>query len=72
VYGTNGVTQDPAIARLITSVATVSGGPVVCNSEALAFAESAPLENGQFWCVDGDGVKKEIAGALGSGVTACP
>jgi len=72
VCGTNGVTQDPAIARLVDSVATISGGTVVCNSTALEFAVSAPLENGQFWCVDGDGVKKEIAGALGSGVTACP
>lgn len=72
VCGTNGVTQDPVIARLIASVTTISGGTVVCNSEALAFAVSAELESGQHWCVDGDGVKKEIPSALSSGVTACP
>jgi len=72
VCGTNGVTQDPGIARLISSVTTASGGTVVCNSEALAFAVSAPLENGQYWCVDGDGVKKEIPNALTAVETTCP
>jgi prepilin-type N-terminal cleavage/methylation domain-containing protein len=72
VCGTNGVTQDPVVARLLTSVGTVSGGAVVCNSSPLEFAVSAPLENGGFWCVDGDGVKKEIAVALGTSVTMCP
>jgi len=76
VCGTNGVTQDPAIARLIASVTTISGGTVVCNSSPLEFAVSAPLENGQHWCVDGDGVKKEIPNALTTapapGQTLCP
>jgi prepilin-type N-terminal cleavage/methylation domain-containing protein len=71
VCGTNGITQDPTIVRLISSIGSVSGGPVICNGGALEFAVSAPLENG-FWCVDGDGVKKEIAVALGASVTLCP
>jgi len=70
--GTPAVAQDPVIARLITDIDAVSGGPVICNSTALEFAVSAPLENGQFWCVDGDGVKKEIAVALTFGETMCP
>ena len=71
VCGTNGATQDPAIARLLSSLTDASGGVVVCNSTQLEFAVSAPLEEG-FWCVDGDGVKKEIPAALTSGVTLCP
>jgi len=76
VCGTNGVTQDPVIARLIADIEVESGGSVICNSVALEFAVSAPLENGDFWCVDGDGVKKEIPSALATtpapGETLCP
>lgn len=72
VCGTGGVTQDPAIARLIGSIEALTGGTVECNSATGAFAVSAPLENGLFWCVDGDGVKREIPSALAAGVTACP
>lgn len=72
VCGTGGVPQDPAITGLIASIDEVSGGPVVCNGSTLEFAVSAPLGNGQFWCVDGDGAKREIPAALTAGETLCP
>jgi len=72
VCGSNGATQDLVIARLLASVGVISGEEPICNSTAQEFAVSAPLENGQFWCVDGDGVKKEIPNALTAVETTCP
>ena len=71
VCGTGGVTQDPAVVNLLASLEEVSGVTPVCNGSALEFAVSTQLSNG-FWCVDGNGAKKEIPAALTPGQTLCP
>ncbi len=47
-----------------------AGVGTVCNTSATAWAASAPLKSGGFWCVDSTGQSKVETSALGSG-TVC-
>ena len=52
-----------------------SGTSIVCGSSGTAYAMKATLNNGgtaAYWCVDSKGTSKQIAGAIGASVTACP
>ena len=73
VCSSNGATQSAVIVDIITSIESLSTGPVVCNSDAGIYAISAPLET-NFWCVDSTGVRKEIGAALTTSPAqlACP
>lgn len=71
VCGSNAATQSPGIIDMITSVELFSAGPVVCNSDTLEFAASAPL-NSNFWCVDNTGTSRETLRDLNPGELVCP
>lgn len=55
-----------------------SGTTIVCGATVgppAAYAVKATLSNGgvaAYWCVDSAGTSKQIAGAIGASVTACP
>jgi prepilin-type N-terminal cleavage/methylation domain-containing protein len=72
VCGSNGVTQSPTIASIIASTQTFATVTVVCNSDVETYALSVPLRSGPHWCADSAGRRVELAGALSSGVLACP
>jgi len=68
-----GAGQTAEIARLVTSIETLSAGSVVCNSTAGEYAASVELPSGIHWCVDSTGAHKEIAAALVADTDyACP
>ncbi len=75
-YDSNGnytsmCTLDTNVSRGVTAAGTAGGGTGVCNSSSSAWAASAPLKAGNFWCVDSTGNSKTHANALGAGVV-CP
>jgi len=72
VCGSNGATVAPEIAGIIASINSVSSSTVVCNSSAIEYAASIPLEGTVHWCVDSIGNKKEIPNALTVGQRQCP
>lgn len=59
------------IAPLVTDANLASGGAVVINSTATAYAASSALKTGGFFCVDSTGQAKLNAAALGA-ATVCP
>lgn len=63
VCGSNGATQSPEIATLITSIGTIASSTVVCNSDVSSYALSVPLGT-VHWCIDSTGAHREIAAAL--------
>jgi prepilin-type N-terminal cleavage/methylation domain-containing protein len=71
VCGTGGYSQSPEIAYLITSIESMSS-PVVCNSSEYAYAISVPLVEGDHWCINDLGGRKQIANPLNPGQLACP
>ncbi len=73
VCGTGGETQSTVIAGIVTSINALASSTMVCNSEATAFAVSAPVNAGH-WCIDSTGEKGVIPSALTTGPaqTACP
>ena len=50
-----------------------TGTTIVCGSSGTAYAMKAEL-NGDtaYWCVDSKGTSKQVTGAIGASVTACP
>ncbi len=74
-YDTNGnytaVCSDTLVSRGVTAAGTAGGGTGVCNNASGAWAASAPLKTGSYWCVDSTGNSKTHASALGT-ATACP
>jgi prepilin-type N-terminal cleavage/methylation domain-containing protein len=83
VYDTNssyanvcGGSQDGTIAKAVTSVTAASGGTVVCNASAAAWAISSPLKvadgTSNYWCVDSNGNNAGQAAVLGAGDYQCP
>lgn len=77
LYDSNGnytaVCSDTTVSRGVTAAGTAGGGTGVCNSPSpgTAWAASAPLKTGSFWCVDSTGNSKGHASALGT-ATVCP
>ena len=71
VCGSNGATQSTVIAGLISSIETMSSSTVTCNSSPSAYAVSVPLGTAH-WCVNDQGIRKEIPNALNPGQLACP
>lgn len=63
VCGSNSVTQSTVVVGIITSIESLAGGSVTCNSDTGSYAVSVPL-NSAHWCVDSTGAKKEITSAL--------
>ena len=71
VCGQNGVATSSELLQLVDSITTKSD-QFVCNSTSVAFAASAQVDDTTHLCVDSSGQQKEIAAALGAGVTLCP
>ncbi len=76
VCGANSAVQNVKIAQAIEHASSTVGAPGVCGApasgDAIAWAISSPLKNGQHWCVDSAGTAKEIASALELTDTVCP
>ncbi len=58
------------VTKVSTNISS-NGETMVCNASADAWAASAPLHGGGYWCADSTGVSKSETSALGS-ATACP
>ena len=71
VCGMNGVATATVLLSLSESLQTNSDD-FRCYSESTAFAASAALESGHYWCADSAGGKGEVAGPLAVGATVCP
>lgn len=77
-YTNNGtymdICADTAISKMITAARTAGGGLVSdspCNRNANAWAVSAKLKGGGFWCVDYLGKSKYENATIGA-ATTCP
>jgi prepilin-type N-terminal cleavage/methylation domain-containing protein len=76
VCGANSVTQNATVAQQVSAAGTAGGGSGVCgkpaSGAASAWAASAPLKSGGYWCVDSTGIAKAEASAIGATTVACP
>jgi prepilin-type N-terminal cleavage/methylation domain-containing protein len=74
VCGSNSVATSSEIAFILGSVANFSPEPVVCNSDNSAYAVSAAIIGGTYWCVDSLNNSKEILAPLDPSVPelVCP
>ena len=70
-----GVCSDARILSSITATNNASGGTIICNNSATAWAVSSPLRVSEgsnfYWCVDGSGAARAHATAIGT-ATVCP
>jgi prepilin-type N-terminal cleavage/methylation domain-containing protein len=73
VCGSNGVSQEPSIATILTALAASASSSLVCNSTTGSYAVSVPLGL-EHWCVDSTGSKRLIPAPLTSSPlqTVCP
>jgi prepilin-type N-terminal cleavage/methylation domain-containing protein len=71
VCGMNSVATATALLALSESL-QANSDDFRCYSDSTAFAASAALESGQYWCADSAGGKGEVAGPLALGATVCP
>ncbi|MEK7639115.1 MAG: prepilin-type N-terminal cleavage/methylation domain-containing protein [Patescibacteria group bacterium] len=73
VCGSNGFTQSPDVATLVTSINGLASSTLTCNSDTDEFAVSVPLGTAH-WCVDSLGTRKTIPVALATSPAelACP
>ncbi len=74
---TAGIFADTAssMSKYVDGTNYPSGTTIVCGSNSTAYAIKATLNNGgtaAYWCVDSTGASKQVTGAIGSSVTACP
>ncbi len=75
-YDTNGnyttvCTSDTNVAKGVAAAGTAGGGAGVCTNASTAWAASAPLKTGGYWCVDSTGTSVARVTALGA-ATVCP
>jgi len=69
------VCADGQVVKLLDDASQKGAGNTTsdaCYDVAGAYAASAPLKSGGFWCVDSTGVSKSEAATLGVNVTVCP
>lgn len=74
VCGSNSVATSSVITTILDSLTSFAPEPVVCNSDAGAYAVSAGTAVGTYWCVDSLNSSKEILAPLDASVPelACP
>ena len=66
------VCTNPNVSSAVAQAGTAGGTPPgVCNANANAWAASAAMRAGGFWCVDSTGKAASSTTALGAG-TVCP
>lgn len=79
-YSTSAVCTGGMFADTASSMATYvntanypTGTTIVCGSNGTAYAIKAELAGDTaYWCVDSTGASKQVSGAIGTSVTACP
>ena len=63
---------DSHMAALVDIGTYPQGTTLTCNANDSAYAVSATLSNGAWWCVDSLGTAKGESSNIGADVTACP